>query len=64
MLLPFQGDFLYIPYTQGATLGQELLPLQGVWGMPYPHMFLPDMRTLVLWNKELVTLLDIECLIP
>ena len=21
MLLPFQGDFLYIPYTQGATLG-------------------------------------------
>ena len=20
-LLPFQGDFLYIPYTQGAALG-------------------------------------------
>ena len=27
-------------------------------------MFLPDMRTLVLWNKELVAFLDIECLIP
>ena len=43
---------------------KELLPLQGVWGMPYPHMFLPDMCTLALWNKELVALLDIECLIP
>lgn len=27
-------------------------------------MFLPDMRTLALWNKELVALLDVECLIP
>ena len=27
-------------------------------------MCLPDMRTLALWNKELVALLDIESLIP
>ena len=27
-------------------------------------MFLPDMCTLVLWNKELVALLDVECLVP
>lgn len=27
-------------------------------------MFLPNMCTLVLWNKELITLLYVECLVP
>ena len=30
-LLPFQGDRLASIITQGAALGYELLPFQGVW---------------------------------
>ena len=33
-LLPLQGVGLYFINTQGVALGQELLPLQGVWGKP------------------------------
>jgi len=28
-LLPFQGDFLDVIFTQGVALGLELLPFQG-----------------------------------
>ena len=31
-LLPLQGDRLASIITQGAALGYELLPFQGVWG--------------------------------
>ena len=30
--MPLQGDNLASITTQGAALGYELLPLQGVWG--------------------------------
>ena len=33
-LLPLQGDKLASMITQGAALGYELLPLQGVWNLP------------------------------
>ena len=32
-LLPLQGDRLASIITQGAALGYELLPFQGVWGL-------------------------------
>ena len=32
-LLPIQGDRLAFINTQGAALGYELLPFQGVWGL-------------------------------
>nr|WP_294826907.1 hypothetical protein [Prevotella sp.] len=33
-LLPLQGDKLASMITQGAALGYELLPFQGVWNLP------------------------------
>ena len=35
-LLPFQGDRLASIITQGAALGYELLPFQGVRGFTFP----------------------------
>ena len=35
-LLPLQGDRLASIITQGAALGYELLPFQGVWGFTFP----------------------------
>ena len=32
-LLPLQGDKLASMITQGAALGYELLPFQGVWNL-------------------------------
>jgi len=36
-LLPLQGDELIATYTQGAALGYELLPFQGVWSQLAKH---------------------------
>ena len=33
-LLPLQGDRFAFMITQGAALGYELLPFQGVWNLP------------------------------
>ena len=44
-LLPFQGDRLASIITQGAALGYELLPFQGVWSFQN------------LWNLHLKTLI-------
>ena len=63
-LLPFQGDFFVsVLKPRAMPWARSFCPFRAC-GEALPHMFLPDMCTLVLRNKELVALLDVECLIP